>query len=420
MPSNSLSTADDTETTPNGVGAEKVTNHVAFAILLSAAIFVLIQTFSLIAPIVLSLLLTLIISLALNPVVARFRAWTGGRSIATVMIVVGLLVVLVIAVMAFIGPMRSSVSDLVDVLPGYWERLQKPLIKLEQQAVLSEEKLQAEVTTEIEESEPTPNQADKPPSENGVTEGSTPVAGSLRQNLGQMFREIVGSIAKAAFNGTQFLVVLVTVFFGVIFTLMDPRPIFAAIFLLVPEVYHSKALIIMKRIGHFAPSWAGSMLMGMVTIGVLVFLFMWPIFGIKDALVLGLIAGVFESVPFLGPVLSTVPALLLAFGQGGMSPFWVLLAFIVIQALENNVILPLIMARGMKLHAVAILFSILVCVISFGPLGVIIAAPMVAMVSIIHEEIFRKRYLPSTTDDDLDRLARITLGEHNRTFARPF
>jgi predicted PurR-regulated permease PerM len=123
-----------------------------------------------------------------------------------------------------------------------------------------------------------------------------------------------------AFNGAQMLVVLVTVFFGVIFTLMDPRPIIRSIFLIVPERHHDRTLIIMKRIGKFVPRWAGGTLVGMVAIGLLVFMFMWPIFEFMDALLLGLIAGFMASVPFLGPVLSAVPALLLAFGIGGMNP----------------------------------------------------------------------------------------------------
>jgi hypothetical protein len=50
---------------------------------------------------------------------------------------------------AFFGPMKESDTRPSEQLPAYWERMQKPLIKIEQQAVLSEEKLQAEVTTEI-------------------------------------------------------------------------------------------------------------------------------------------------------------------------------------------------------------------------------------------------------------------------------
>jgi predicted PurR-regulated permease PerM len=167
----------------------------------------------------------------------------------------------------------------------------------------------------------------------------------------------------------------------------------------------------MRRIAKFVPSWAGATLLGMLTIGVLVFLIMWPIFGFVNALVLGLIAGVLEAVPFLGPLLSAVPALLLAVGKGGITPLWVVLAYMTIQALENNVILPLIMARSMKLHPVAVLFSMLLCVAAFGVLGVLVAAPLVAIVGIVHDELYRKHFLPTVTDADLDRLARKALHE---------
>ena len=153
----------------------------------------------------------------------------------------------------------------------------------------------------------------------------------------------------------------------------------------------------------------GSTLAGMLTIGLLVFALMWPILGFMDALVLGLIAGLLESVPFLGPTLSTFPALLLAISKGGMTPLWVLLAYAAVQALENNIILPVIMSRGMRLNAVAVIFSMLLCVSTFGVLGVLIAAPMVAVINIFHEEIYRKRYLPAITDANLDALARKVL-----------
>ncbi len=222
---------------------------------------------------------------------------------------------------------------------------------------------------------------------------------------------MVGRFTAMAFNGAQILVVLVTVFFGVTFTLMNPRPIFGAMFTLLPAHHHDQALIILQRIGKFVPGWAWATLLGMVTIGVLVFLLMWPIFGFMDAMVLGLIAGVLEAVPFLGPLLSAVPALLLAVGKGGMTPLWVVLAYIAIQALENNVILPFIMARSMKLHPVAVIFSMLLCVAAFGVLGVLVAAPLVAIVDILHDELYRKRFLPTVTDADLDRLARNALCE---------
>jgi predicted PurR-regulated permease PerM len=385
---------------------------ISFYVLLAAALFVFIETFALLSPILLSFLLILLISLAVNPVISRLRAWTGGRKRATGLVALVLVAVIGLTGWAFFVPMRASVTKLSEKLPTYWERLQKPLIKIEQQAVLSEKKLQAEVTTEIAQTAPTTN---KPAAAQRTKEPTPPVpakeSSSIRSSLSEMFQGVVGRFTAVAFNAAQILVVLVTVFFGVTFTLMNPRPIFGAMFLLVPERHHEQTLTILQRIGKFVPGWAGSTLLGMLTIGLLVFLLMWPIFGFMDALVLGLIAGLLEAVPFLGPLLAAIPALLLALGQGGITPLWVLIAYVAIQALENNVILPFIMARGMKLHPVAVIFSMLLCVAAFGVLGVLVAAPVVTIVDILHDELYRKRFRPPVTSADIDRLARKALHE---------
>ncbi len=208
--------------------------------------------------------------------------------------------------------------------------------------MLSEEKLQAEVTTEIAQTateEGKPEAARKPLSLLRLNLRKS--RNLIRSRLSQMIQGVVGSFTAVAFNAAQILVVLVTVFFGVIFTVMDPRPIFGAIFLIVPERRHEQTLVILQRVGRFVPAWAFATLLAMLTVGLLVFLLMWPFFGLVDALVLGLIAGVFEAIPYLGPILSAVPALLFAMGEGGMTPLWVLVAYLAVQVLENNVICPL-------------------------------------------------------------------------------
>ena len=381
-------------------------------LILGAAIFAFIQAFSLLSPILFSFLLILLVSLAVNPVIARMQALKGGRKSVTGLIVAALVVSIALAGWAFFVPMQDAVTKLAERLPAYWERLQKPLIKMEQQAVLSEEKLQAEVTTEIAQTaaeEGKPEAARKP--SKPVSPKPAKESESIRSRLGQMVQGVLGSFTAVAFNAAQILVVLVTVFFGVIFTVMDPRPIFGAIFLIVPESRHEQTLVILQRVGRFLPAWAFATLLAMLTVGLLVFLLMCPFFGFVDALALGLIAGVFEAIPYLGPILSAVPALLFAMGEGGMTPLWVLGAYLAVQVLENNVICPLIMARSMKLHSLAVIFSMLLCVAAFGVLGVLVAAPVVGIVGIVHDEVYRKRFLPTVTDADLDLLARKALRE---------
>ena len=397
---------------PTSPQPKETPRSIAFYVVLAAGLFAFIETFALLSPILLSFLLIVLISLAVNPVISRLRGLMGGRKAATGLVVVALVAIIALTGFAFFGPMKAAVTKLSEQLPGYWERLQKPLIKMEKQAVLSEEKLQAEVTTEIAQAATANGEHE---AARRTTESIPPKTDKnpapLRSGLGEMLQGVVGRFTAMAFNGAQILVVLVTVFFGVTLTLMNPRPIFGAMFSLIPERHQDQALTLVQRIGKFLPGWAGSTLAGMLTIGLLVFLLMWPIFGFLDALVLGLIACVLESVPFVGPLLSAVPALLLAVGKGGMTPLWVVLAYLAIQALENNVILPLIMARGMKLHPVAVIFSMLLCVAAFGVLGVLVAAPLVAIVDILHDELYRKRFLPTVTDADLDRLARKALHE---------
>jgi predicted PurR-regulated permease PerM len=392
---------------------------VAFYLILAAALFAFMQTFWLLAPILLSFLLILLITLAINPIISWMRGLRGGRGLPTGLILIGLFLTIALTGWAFFGPMANSVGTLSEQVPLYWERLQKPLIRMEQKAVQSEAKLQAEVTLEIADAERAADSskpaAPIPTPAPATSEPAPPKAaaepGSIRSSIMQMLNGVAGGFTAMAFNAAQLLVVLVTVFFGVTYTLLNPRPIFGTLFSLIPERQHNQAAIISRRIGAFVPQWAGATLVGMVTIGVLVFLLMWPIFGFVDALILGIIAGVLEAIPFLGPVLSAVPALLLALGKGGMTPLWVVLAYLAIQALESNVILPMIMARSMKLHPVAVIFSMLLCVAAFGVLGVLVAAPLVAIVAILHEELYRKRFLPSVTDADLDRLARNALHE---------
>lgn len=382
------------------------------AVVLAAVLFALIQSFVLIAPILLSLLLVILISLALDPLVRRIAGWTGGRTSATGLLAITFALVLALTGWAFLGPMTKSVTKLSEQLPRYWEKFQKPLIKIEQQAVRSEQKMQAEVKTEIAHTAPpeSPKAARRSTEPPQSIDVGTP-GNSLRAGFTQMLKGLAGGFAGAAFNAAQILVVAATVLFGVLFTLIDPVPVFGILYSIVPEVHHDRTRVIAKRISDFLPGWAGATALGMLTIGSLVFLLMWPLFGLMDALLLGMIAGIFEAFPYFGPILSSVPALLFGLIQGGNTPLWVALGYIAVQVVENNVILPYIMAKEMKLHPVAVIFATLICVTAFGVLGVVIAAPLVAIGQILYDELYRERFLPTVTKHEVDRMVTQDLGE---------
>jgi predicted PurR-regulated permease PerM len=356
------------------------------AIFLVAGLYVCISNFELASPILLSFFLILLIALALNPVVMTLRKFISRRDVATALMALVFLVFLGAAAWAFYSPLKRSIGQFAHRLPEYWRKIEAPMQHFERQISGGSE-----------------------PPKTGLPPGSvtTPTTG-LHVDGSQIYSSAGKILQLVVSNTAGMAMVALTVFVGVIYTLLNPRPLFRAFFSLVPEEHHSQALRIACRISAFVPRWAMAMVTGMAIIGVLVFLSMWPIFGFQDAILLGLISFTLEAIPYVGAVISGIPALLLALGQGSGTG-WVVLAYVTIQLVEHNFISPIIVAGPLRQHPVWVIFSVLVCIPTFGVLGVLLAVPLVATIEILHEELFRPRFLPHTTDLDLDRMARETL-----------
>lgn len=105
--------------------------------------------------------------------------------------------------------------------------------------------------------------------------------------------------------------------------------------------------------------------------------------GLKAPLLFGLICGITNIIPYVGPYLGAIPATIVAFTQGVPTGVITLGCIMVIQFIEGNFIQPLVMSKTMKLHPVTILLGLLVFGYFFGILGMIIATPLVAVIKSI-------------------------------------
>jgi predicted PurR-regulated permease PerM len=121
---------------------------------------------------------------------------------------------------------------------------------------------------------------------------------------------------------------------------------------------------------------------GMSTIALL-------IIGVPFAIVLGLIAGLFEVLPYVGPILGAIPALLVALLSDPISAIWVLLAFFVIQQVENLILVPRISGESVKLHPAMVMVVLVVGNELAGFLGMLVAVPVTAMI----RDVFKYLYL---------------------------
>ena len=108
------------------------------------------------------------------------------------------------------------------------------------------------------------------------------------------------------------------------------------------------------------------------------------------ALGLGVIAGFTNLIPFLGPILGAVPALIVAVGHGGLTFFWVLLLFVIIQNVETYVLDPLLVGNSVKVHPLYQLLAVLGGTQVLGIIGALIVPPWVAGAAVLLENLYLK------------------------------
>lgn len=122
---------------------------------------------------------------------------------------------------------------------------------------------------------------------------------------------------------------------------------------------------------------------GQLILGVLVGFTVWlglSIMGVKYALTLGIIAAVFEIIPFFGPILSAVPGVLLGFSMGTGLGLIVLAFYIVVQQLESHVIYPLVSKKVIGVPPLIVILSFLAGAELYGFLGMVIAVPLATVI----------------------------------------
>jgi len=114
---------------------------------------------------------------------------------------------------------------------------------------------------------------------------------------------------------------------------------------------------------------------------------------IPDILILAIIAALTESVPIIGPVLASVAAILdVMVNNSGILPvIGVILVFVVVQQLENNILVPLIMNKALGVSPLAIFISILIGGSLFGAVGAILAIPLTVVIGLLAEDLVKVR-----------------------------
>ncbi|MFO1074276.1 MAG: AI-2E family transporter [Geminicoccaceae bacterium] len=191
-------------------------------------------------------------------------------------------------------------------------------------------------------------------------------------NAGSVLGSMLGVASTLAGVTANLLVVLV----GGVYLAVQPRLYREGLVRLVPGTgTRERVDETLAAVGRALRLWLLGRLAAMVMIGILIGAGLWLI-GLPNALALALFAGLVEFVPLAGPVLGAVPALLIALTQGWAALLWTFLLVLLVQQVEGNVVSPLIERQAVSLPPALTLFAVIAAGVLFGPLGVMLAAPI--------------------------------------------
>jgi predicted PurR-regulated permease PerM len=328
---------------------EKVVFEISIAsvlklILLLLGVWLLYQVRS----ILVVLLVVMVIVIALEPFVEKLEKDRIPRSLSVIVLYLALLVVLGAFIYFVIPPVALQIKELTLNLPYYTSRL------------------------------------------SDLNFGDTSPVAKILDNLSSSLTDSAGSILTGLISVFGGVVYAITVFALTFYALVDKEGVRKTLVALIPTDQKERLLTTINKVSLKLGDWLRGQLLLMLIIGVVDGSIL-AILGIQYALVLGLLAGLMEVIPVIGPIISALTAVFVAFVSG--VALWkilvILAAYIAVQQIENQILVPKIMQKATGLSPIVVIVALLVGNKLLGLGGAILAIPVAAGV-----QVFINEYVP--------------------------
>lgn len=201
--------------------------------------------------------------------------------------------------------------------------------------------------------------------------------GKIDNFSGQVIQVTVG-----VFSGifAFFTVALLT-----FFLLLEREKIKENIFILFPKIPKQRT----TRLAHLIEKKLGAWVIGQLILGLIIGIFTWIglfVLGIPYALPLAVIAGILELVPIIGPIISSIPAIIVALVQSPILGLGVGAYFLIIQQVENSILVPKVMEKAVGLSPIIVILVLLIGGSLMGIVGALLAVPVAAVAKVIFDD----------------------------------
>jgi predicted PurR-regulated permease PerM len=188
--------------------------------------------------------------------------------------------------------------------------------------------------------------------------------------------DVLSGVLRVSTNFFEALIV--TVISG-LYLAAQPRLYRDGFVWLFPPRNHARAAEVFDGIGEALRLWLVGQFIQMLLIGALALLTVW-ILGVPSPVALALIAGIGEFIPYLGPIIAAIPAVLVALTKSPHLALWTLVAYLIIHQIEGQVVAPLVQHRLVSIPPAVMLLGIVALTYLFGIVAIIFAAPIAVVI----------------------------------------
>ena len=294
----------------------------------------------------------LTISVLFNPAVNFLQRRKIPRGLAVVLIYVGIFGILSILIYLVVPIFIAEIQVFLNSFPEYFEKISPPLKGLGFQAFNSLENFLTALGNSLE---------------------------GMADNIFSALFSIFGG-----FFATLFVIVTA------IFLSLEEKGVERTLMYLFPKRYEAQVLSVWARCQKKVAGWFGARLLACLFVGLASYI-AFLLFNVKYPFTLALFAGVFNFVPYVGPLLTGVVLFLIIFPTEMFKAVFVLIAFALIQQVENSILSPLLMKKFVGLPPALVLLSLVVGANLWGVLGAILSIPLFGIFFEFFKEFLQRR-----------------------------
>jgi len=307
-------------------------------------------------PIVYSLIISLILTYLLNPAVNYFHKKGISRALSILIVFLICSIVIILLVIYFLPIIIEEIKNLIIFIP---ETSNKIRIFTDHFQKYYMSGLPPEIKQVIY---------------NNISKVQILIIGLLETSM---------ALIIALFSQFFFIIVIPVFTF---YFLRDVEKISQGMFLFIPNKFRDEYFIIIKEIDEILNGYIRGQLLVSFLVGFLTTISLL-ILKIKFSLLIGIVTGLFNIIPYFGPIFGLIPAAIMGFIESPFKGFLVTVVFLIIQQVESGILSPKIIGDRVGLHPIVVIISLLIGGQFFGVLGLLLTVPVVAILRVLIKHV---------------------------------